>query len=65
MAVAVFRTEPVFMSASVMVYDAVQGIEPEGANVDTGHETADNPGNGSETPTAVNVTLPVLVTTNE
>jgi hypothetical protein len=53
------------MSANVTVYDAVQVVDAAGANVDTGHDTADKPGNGSETPTAVKVTLPVFVTTNE
>ena len=63
--VAVFTTEPAFMSDSVTVYDAVHVVDTEGANVDTGHETADKPGSGSVTPTDVNVTLPVFVTTNE
>ena len=64
-AVAVLRIEPVSMSASVTVYEAVQVVEIEGANVDTGHETTDRPGNGSVTPTDVSVTLPLLVTKNE
>ena len=65
MAVAVFAIEPAFMLACVTVYDAVHVVEPEGANVDTGHDTTERPGNGSVTPTDVNVTLPVFVTTNE
>jgi hypothetical protein len=46
------------------VYDAVHVVDTEGANVDDGHDTADKSGNGSETPTAVKVTLPVFVTKN-
>ena len=64
-AVAVFAIEPASMSANVTVYDAVQVVKIVGASVDTGHDTADKPGSGSVTPTPVNVTLPVLVTTNE
>ena len=64
-AVAVFRIEPESMSATVTVYDAVHVVDPEGANVDTGHDTTDRPGNGSVTATEVNVTLPSLFTTNE
>ena len=64
-AVAVFAIEPAFMSANVTVYVAVQVVEVAGANVDTGHETADKPGSGSVTPTLVNVTLPVFDTKNE
>jgi len=61
-AVAVFAIEPAFMFASVTVYVAVHVVDTDGAKVDTGHDTADKPGNGSVTPTDVSVTLPVLVT---
>ena len=40
-------------------------VDADGANDDTGHDTADRPGNGSDTPTDVNVTFPVFVTKNE
>ena len=40
-------------------------VETEGASVDTGQETTESPGSGSVTQTEDNVTLPVLVTTNE
>ena len=40
-------------------------VESPGANVMTGHVTADRPGSGSATPTDVSVTLPVFVTRNE
>ena len=43
----------------------MQVVDTVGANVDTGHDTADKPGNGSETATDVKVTLPLFVTTNE
>ena len=64
-AVAVFVTEPASTSACDTAYDAVHVVDAPGANDATGHDTADRPGNGSDTPTAVNVTLPVFVTTNE
>ena len=64
-AVAVLKIEPASTSATVTVYDAVHVVDTEGANVDTGHEIADKPGNGSVTSTADNVTLPVFVTKNE
>ena len=64
-AVAVFTIEPASIFATVTVYDAVHVVDTEGANVDTGHDTTDKPGNGSVTPTDVNVTLPVFVTANE
>ena len=64
-AVAVLRIEPASMSACVTVYEAVHVVESDGANVDTGHDTEDNPGNGSVTSTEVIVTLPSLVTKNE
>ena len=63
-AVAVFAIDPASMSACVAVYDAVQVVDADGANVDAGQLTADRPGSGSVTATEVNVTLPVLVTTN-
>ena len=65
LAVAVFTTEPASTSACVTEYDAEQVVEPPGASVGTGQMTAVRPGNGSDTPTAVSVTLPVFVTTNE
>ena len=64
-AVAVFTIEPASMSATVTVYDAVHVIETEGASVDTGQLMTERPGNGSVTPTVVNVTLPVFVTNKE
>ena len=64
-AVPVFTMEPASTSACVTVYDAVQVVDPEGAKVDTGHDTTDKPGNGSVTATELKVTLPVLVTKNE
>ena len=65
LAVAVFVTTPAFTSAWVMVRVAEQVVEPPGARVVAGQEIADRPANGSVTITAVNVTLPVLVTANE
>ena len=62
---AIFATMPALTSACVMVLVAVQVVEELGANVVDGHEIADRPVNGSVTATAVNVTLPVLVTANE
>ena len=47
------------------LYVALHVVDINGGNDDTGHETADNPANGSSTPTEPNVTLPVFVTTNE
>ena len=64
-AVAVLRIEPASMSATVTVYDAVHVVDTDGANVDTGHEIADKPGNGSVTAIAVSVTLPMFETKNE
>ena len=64
-AVAVLASDPASMSACVTVYVAVHVVDTPGANVATGHETADRPGNASDTPTDVSVTLPVFVTTNE
>ena len=64
-AVAVFAIEPASTSLCLTVYVAVQVVEIVGANVDTGHDTADRPDNGSVTPTVVSVTLPLLVTRNE
>ena len=64
-AVAVFTIEPAFMLANVTVYEAVQVVDTDGANVDAGHDTTERPGSGSVTPTEVNVTLPVFVTKNE
>ena len=65
LAVAVFTIEPAFMFANVTVYVAVHVVEIAGANVDTGHDTADKPGNGSVTATEWSVTLPVFDTRNE
>ena len=64
-AVAVLATTPAFTSVWVMVRVAVQVVDALGANVVDGHDTADMPGRGSATATALNVTLPVLVTRNE
>ena len=64
-AVAVFTIDPAFMFANVTVLLAVHVVDAEGTNVESGHDTADKPGSGSVTPTEVNVTLPVFVTTNE
>ena len=64
-AVAELATTPAFTSAWVIVRVAVQVVEDPGANVVVGHDTADMPNNGSDTPTALSVTLPVLVTRNE
>ena len=64
-AVAVFTTVPASMSACVTVYEAAQVVHAPGANDDTGQVTADRPGSGSDTPIAVSVTVPVLVTRNE
>ena len=65
LAVAVFATAPEFTSACEMVRVAVHVVDAPGGSVVTGHDTADIPGNGSDTATDVNVTLPVLVTRNE
>ena len=65
LAVAVFAMAPEFTSACEMVRVAVHVVDAPGASVVTGHDTADIPGNGSDTATDVNVTLPVLVTRNE
>ena len=62
-AVAVLLTDPASMSAWVTALVAVQVVDAAGAKLDTGHETGDRPGNGSETPTALSVTFPVFVTT--
>ena len=64
-AVAVFTIEPAFMSDNVTARLAVHVVDTDGANVDTGHDTTDKPGNGSVTATELKVTLPVLVTKNE
>jgi len=40
----------------------VHVVDNNGGNDDTGQLTADKPGNGSDTPTDVNGTLPLLVT---
>lgn len=44
---------------------AEQVVVSVGANDVSRHVTADKPGSASVTPTEVNVTLPVLRTTNE
>ncbi len=63
-AVAVLDTWPAFTSAWVTGYAAaVQVVEAPGSSVVAGQLTA--PTFGSVTPTAVRVTLPALVTTNE
>ena len=65
LAVAVFSTEPVSMSAWVTFLVAVHVLDPPGARFPAGHVMADRPGNGSVTPTVLSVTLPELVTRNE
>ena len=62
---AVLMTNPAFTSACVIVRVALQVVDAPGARVIDGQVIADKPGSGSETPTEVRVTLPVLVTTNE
>ncbi|SNT64887.1 hypothetical protein SAMN05216276_11423 [Streptosporangium subroseum] len=65
-ATAVFTTEPASTSACVVTYVPVHVVEVCGANVVTGHVTADGvpvPENAvSTTTTPVNVALPVLTT---
>ena len=51
------------LTANVTVYVAVHVVVAAGFSVACGHDTADKPGSGSVTPTLVNVTLPVFVTT--
>ena len=63
--VAVLVIDPEFMSPNVTAYDAVHVIVALAANDDPGHDTADKPGNGSETTIDDNVTLPLFVTKNE
>jgi hypothetical protein len=61
--VATFAIEPASTSACVTRYVAVQSNVPPGASgTGTGHARADRFGNGSDTTTGSNVTLPVLVT---
>lgn len=48
-----------------MVRVAVQFVEPPIANVVAAQVTAERPASGSETETAVRLTLPVLTTANE
>ena len=43
----------------------MQVVDAAGASVVTGQATPERPGSGSETPTELSVTFPVLVTTNE
>ena len=62
---AVLMIDPALTSVWVMVRVAVHVVDAPGASVVEGHEIADNPLSGSVTDTAVSVTLPVLVTTNE
>ena len=62
-AVAVLFTTPASTSACVNEYDFVHVVAAAGARVPTGHVTG--PTFGSLTPTDVNVTLPVFLTTNE
>ena len=64
-AVAVLTIDPASTSAWVTVYVAAHVVDAPGASVAAGHVIADRPGSGSVTPTALNVTLPVFVTTNE
>jgi hypothetical protein len=59
---AVLFTTPESTSACVSVYDFVHVVDAPGARDATGQVTG--PTFGSETPTVVSVTLPVLVTTN-
>ena len=63
--VAVLLIVPAFTSAWVIVRVAVHVVNAPGASVVDGQLTTDNPVSGSETATAVNVTLPVFVTRNE
>ena len=62
---AVLMIDPAFTSVWVMVRVAVQVVDPPGASVVDGQVMADRPVSGSVMATAVNVTLPVLVTANE
>ena len=64
-AVAVLLIDPASTSDWVMLRVAVHVVEAPGANVVDGHDTLDNPANGSVMLTAVRVTLPVFVTANE
>ena len=64
-AVAVLLIDPASTSDWVTVRVAVHVVEAPGANVVDGHDTLDNPANGSVMLTAVRVTLPVFVTANE
>jgi hypothetical protein len=52
-AVPVFEMNPRFTSACVVVYVAVHVVDAPGASVVTGHVTAESPGSGSVTCTAV------------
>ena len=65
LAVAVLVMTPAFTSFWVIVRVAVQVVVAPGANVVVGQLMADSPVRGSVMPTAVRVTLPVLVTRNE
>ena len=61
-AVPVLEMLPRSTSACVVVYVAVHVVDAPGASVVTGQLTAESPGNGSVTPTAWRVTLPVFLT---
>ena len=64
-AVAVLLIAPALTSASVTTYDAEHVVNAAGAKLETGHVTANKPGKGSLTSTALKVTFPVFVTRNE
>ena len=64
-AVAVLLIVPALTSDWVIVRVAVHVVDAPGARVLDGQVMADSPVSGSETATAVNVTLPVFVTRNE
>jgi hypothetical protein len=63
--VAVFVIEPASRSACVTAYVAVQVMVAAGTMLVLGQVIGDKPTCGSVTPTELNVTLPVFVTTNE
>src|SRR5262245_40579335 len=64
-AVPMLVIDPASTSAWVVTWVAVHVTLAPGASVDAGQVIVDKPGAGSVTSTAVNVTLPVLVTSYE
>ena len=64
-AVAVLLIVPALTSDWVIVRVAAHVVDAPGASVVDGQVMLDSPVSGSETATAVNVTLPVFVTRNE